>query len=238
MTDYLDRAGLSQYLSDLGFYTVAYGCTTCIGNSGPLDEKVIAAIEEGDLVAAGVLSGNRNFEGRIHSHVRANYLASPPLVVAHALAGTVDFDMYKDPLGQDQDGNDVFLRDIWPSLEDIKNAVANSITPEMFATQYGNVYDGNETWNAIQSGDDAIYGWSDESTYVQEPPFFVGLNIDPDSIADIKGARVLVKVGDSITTDHISPAGPIAKDSPAADYSAVTWRRAQGLQHLWHAAWQ
>jgi aconitate hydratase len=218
VTEYMDEAGLTDALNDLGFFTVGYGCTTCIGNSGPLPEEVVSAIQSGDLVAAGVLSGNRNFEGRINPHIRANYLASPPLVVAYALAGTVDFDMYKDPLGQDQDGNDIFMKDIWPTQEQIRETVARAIKPQMFAEQYGNVFDGNETWNAIEGVDGDIYRWDDASTYVQEPPFFVDLSLDLAPIEDITGARVLVKVGDSITTDHISPAGPISPNSPAGEY--------------------
>jgi aconitate hydratase len=218
VTEYLDEAGLTDYLNQLGFYTVGYGCTTCIGNSGPLPEEVVSAIQSGDLVAAGVLSGNRNFEGRINPHIRANYLASPPLVVAYALAGTVDFDMYNDPLGQDKDGNDVFMKDIWPTQAQIRETVARAIKPEMFAEQYGNVFDGNETWNAIEGVDGDIYRWDDASTYVQEPPFFVDLSLDLAPIEDITGARVLVKVGDSITTDHISPAGPISPNSPAGEF--------------------
>jgi len=218
VTEYLNKSGLNQYLADLGFNTVGYGCTTCIGNSGPLEEPVVQAINEGDLIAAGVLSGNRNFEGRISPHVRANYLASPPLVVAYALAGTVDKDIYTGSLGDDKDGNPVYLKDIWPTKNQIEETIKTSITPQMFSEQYGNVFDGNETWNAITGASGDIYGWEDESTYIQEPPFFVGMSPEPDSITDITGARVLVKVGDSITTDHISPAGAIALNSPAGQF--------------------
>ncbi len=218
VTDYLDHAGLSPYLEQLGFHTVGYGCTTCIGNSGPLPEPVVEAIQEGDLVVASVLSGNRNFEGRIHPYTKANYLASPPLVVAYALAGTVHIDLSQDPLGEDGDGRPVYLKEIWPSQKEISDTVAQSLKPEMFEKEYGNVFDGNETWNAIsgQSGD--LFGWNEDSTYVQEPPFFVGLSPDPAPPEEITGARVLVRVGDSVTTDHISPAGSIAVDSPAGQY--------------------
>ena len=219
VTRYLDAAGLSPYLEQLGFNTVGYGCTTCIGNSGPLQEEVVQAIEDGDLVAAAVLSGNRNFEGRISPHVRANYLASPPLVVAHALAGTVDIDLTTDPLGHDTGGRPVFLRDIWPSQAEIREAVGAALTPEMFAEQYANVFTGNETWNAIPVPEAAsLYGWEPDSTYIQEPPFWAGLTGDVPDIEDIRGARVLALLGDSVTTDHISPAGSIASDSPAGRY--------------------
>ena len=218
VTDYLDEAGLSEHLDTLGFHTVGYGCTTCIGNSGPLPEPVVEAINEGELVAASVLSGNRNFEGRVNPHVKANYLASPPLVVAYALAGRVDTDLVKEPLGQDSDGNDVFLKDIWPSQKEISDTVAASLKPEMFANRYGNVFAGNEMWNAISGQDADLYGWNTDSTYVQEPPFFQNLSADVASITDIEGARVLAVLGDSVTTDHISPAGSIAVDSPAGAY--------------------
>ena len=218
VSDYLDQAGLTPYLEQLGFYTVGYGCTTCIGNSGPLPDPVVAAIHEGDLVAASVLSGNRNFEGRVHPHVKANYLASPPLVVAYALAGRVDLDLTAEPIGLDGDGNAVFLHDVWPSQDEIGDTIARALRPDMFEARYGNVFEGNEMWNAVggQAGD--LYGWQGESTYVQEPPFFVDLSPELDAIADIKGARVLAQLGDSVTTDHISPAGSIAVDSPAGSY--------------------
>jgi aconitate hydratase len=213
---YLDAAGLTPYLDRLGFNVVGYGCTTCIGNSGPLPETVARAIEEGDLVAAAVLSGNRNFEGRISPHVRANYLASPPLVVAYALAGTVDTDFYTEPLGRDADGRPVYLREVWPSQLEIQEAVASALDPQMFREQYGDVFAGNEAWQAIPSPEAAeIYGWDGESTYIQEPPFFVGLQAEVTPGEDIQGARVLALLGDSVTTDHISPAGAIASDSPA-----------------------
>ncbi len=218
VSDYLDQAGLTPYLEQLGFHTVGYGCTTCIGNSGPLPDPVVAAIHEGDLVAASVLSGNRNFEGRVHPHVKANYLASPPLVVAYALAGRVDLDLTAEPIGVDEEGNAVFLRDVWPSQDEIGDTIARAVRPDMFEARYGNVFEGNEMWNAVggQAGD--LYGWQAESTYVQEPPFFVDLSPELDAIADITGARVLARLGDSVTTDHISPAGSIAVDSPAGSY--------------------
>ena len=218
VTEYLDKSGLTPYLEQVGFYTVGYGCTTCIGNSGPLPDQVVSAINEGDLIAAGVLSGNRNFAGRINPHVRANYLASPPLVVAYALAGTVDIDLNEEPIGYSDDGEAVFLKDIWPSQQEILDAVQNNVTAEMFREQYGNVYDGNEMWNAIPSTDEAVYTWDESSTYVQHPPFFVDMPVDPQPIQPIAGARVLVKVGDTVTTDHISPAGSIAINSPAGEY--------------------
>ncbi|MCE2433182.1 MAG: aconitate hydratase AcnA [Candidatus Latescibacteria bacterium] len=218
VSDYLDQAGLTPYLEQLGFHTVGYGCTTCIGNSGPLPDPVVAAIHEGDLVAASVLSGNRNFEGRVHPHVKANYLASPPLVVAYALAGRVDLDLTAEPLGLDGDGNAVFLRDLWPSQDEIGDTVAQALKPDMFEARYGNVFEGNEMWNAVGGQEGDLYGWQAESTYVQEPPFFVDLSPELDAITDITGARVLARLGDSVTTDHISPAGSIAVDSPAGQY--------------------
>ncbi|MFW5696293.1 MAG: aconitate hydratase AcnA, partial [Phototrophicaceae bacterium] len=218
VTEYLNKAGLTPYLEQLGFHTVGYGCTTCIGNSGPLPDAVREAIHTGDLVAAGVLSGNRNFAGRISPDVRANYLASPPLVVAYALAGTVNIDLHNEPLGTGKDGQPVYLKDIWPSQREILDVVQTSLSPDMFGEQYGNVYDGNETWNAIPSADDAIYPWDDESTYIQEPPFFLDMSGAPEPIEPVTGARVLVLGGDSITTDHISPAGSIKSDSPAGKF--------------------
>ena len=218
VTDYLDQAGLTHYLEQLGFHTVGYGCTTCIGNSGPLPEPVVNAINEGDLVAASVLSGNRNFEGRVHQQVRANYLASPPLVVAYALAGRVDLDLTTEPLGNDTDGNAVFLKDIWPSQDEIADTIAQALKPEMFEARYGNVFQGNEMWNAVAGQEGDLYGWNADSTYVQEPPFFVNLSPELNTVSDIMGARVLAKLGDSVTTDHISPAGSIAVDSPAGQY--------------------
>ncbi len=218
VSDYLDQAGLTPYLEQLGFHTVGYGCTTCIGNSGPLPDPVVAAIHEGDLVAASVLSGNRNFEGRVHPHVKANYLASPPLVVAYALAGRVDLDLTAEPIGLDGDGNAVFLRDVWPSQDEIGDTIARAVRPDMFEARYGNVFEGNEMWNAVGGQEGDLYGWQGESTYVQEPPFFVDLSPELDAITDITGARVLARLGDSVTTDHISPAGSIAVDSPAGQF--------------------
>ncbi|MBI5928504.1 MAG: aconitate hydratase AcnA [Chloroflexi bacterium] len=218
VTEYLRGSGLLTYLEQLGFYVVGYGCTTCIGNTGPLPQTVVNAINEADLVAAAVLSGNRNFEGRIHPNVRANFLASPPLVVAYALAGTVDIDLETEPLGFDQAGEPVFLRDIWPSQEEIQETVRASIRPEMYHMHYGQVFGGNDTWNAIEGFDGEMFPWDDTSTYIQEPPFFYDLKPDLEPLSNIEGARVLALFGDSITTDHISPAGDIAKDSPAGRY--------------------
>jgi len=218
VTDYLNRAGLTPYLEQLGFHTVGYGCTTCIGNSGPLPEPVVEAITLGELVAAGVLSGNRNFEGRIHPYVKANYLASPPLVVAYALAGRVDLDLTREPLGTGQDGQPVYLKDIWPTQAEIAAEMERALDPETFKKEYEGIEASNERWNAIPVSGGALYPWDPESTYIQEPPFFVDLTPEAPPIRPIRGARVLVKVGDSITTDHISPAGAIAKDSPAGQY--------------------
>jgi aconitate hydratase len=218
VTEYLDKAGLTPYLQALGFYTVGYGCTTCIGNSGPLPEKISSAIKESNLVASAVLSGNRNFEGRINPSVKANYLASPPLVVAYALAGTVDIDLMNEPIGHDRDGELVYLKDIWPSQDEIMEMVQNTITPDLFKNQYGNVYTGNLMWNEIPVSGGAVYSWSKKSTYVQEPPFFVDLSPEAKPIQPVSGARVLGLFGDSITTDHISPAGDIPLDSPAGRY--------------------
>ncbi|MBL8155516.1 MAG: aconitate hydratase AcnA, partial [Anaerolineae bacterium] len=218
VTEYLDRAGLTPYLQALGFYTVGYGCTTCIGNSGPLPEKIANAIKESNLVASAVLSGNRNFEGRINPFVKANYLASPPLVVAYALAGTVDIDLMNDPIGHDRDGDPVYLKDIWPSQDEIKAIIQETVTAELFKTQYGNVYTGNPTWNAIPASGGDVYGWDASSTYIQEPPFFVELSPESQPIQPMKGARALGMFGDSITNDHISPDGDIAANSPAGRY--------------------
>ncbi|GAB4508814.1 MAG: aconitate hydratase AcnA [Anaerolineae bacterium] len=218
VTEYLDKAGLTPYLEQLGFHTVGYGCTTCIGNSGPLPDPVVETIQTGDLVAAGVLSGNRNFAGRINPHVRANYLASPPLVVAYAVAGTIDIDFETEPIGYDQANSPVYLRDVWPTQQEILDVIQTSLSPEMFKEQYGNVYNGNEMWNAIPSTDEAVYLWNTESTYIQEPPYFIDLPTEPEAIQPIEKARVLVKAGDSVTTDHISPAGSIAASSPAGKY--------------------
>jgi aconitate hydratase len=218
VTEYLNKAGLTPYLEELGFFTVGYGCTTCIGNTGPLPEEVSSAIKQGDLVAAAVLSGNRNFSGRISPDVKANYLASPPLVVAYALAGTVDIDLLNEPIGYDKRDNPVFLKEIWPSQQEILEAVQNSLSADMFKEQYGNVYTGNAKWNAIPSAAGDVYQWTETSTYIQEPPFFLNMSLDERHIESIQNARVLGLFGDSITTDHISPAGSIAADSPAGKY--------------------
>ncbi|HXE74696.1 MAG TPA: aconitate hydratase AcnA [Candidatus Xenobia bacterium] len=218
VTEYLRESGLLDSLAALRFHLVGYGCTTCIGNSGPLVSEVAQAIMEHQLVAAAVLSGNRNFEGRIHPHVRANYLASPPLVVAYALAGTVDIDLTSEPLGKDKQGAPVYLRDIWPSQEEVAQAMTRSIRPEMFQKSYANVWDGNETWNAIPVKGGALYEWNPESTYIQEPPFFSDMKREPAPVREIRGARVLALLGDSVTTDHISPAGDIPVESPAGRY--------------------
>ena len=218
VTDYLDEAGLTSSLEQLGFHVVGYGCTTCIGNSGPLPDPIATAVEEGDLVVAGVLSGNRNFEGRINPLVKANYLASPMLVVAYALAGSMEVDLTSEPLGEGRAGQPVYLKDIWPSAEEIADVVGSSLGPEMFRREYEGIESSNETWNAIPATGSDVYEWSDESTYIQEPPFFVDMSREPEPIGSIDDARVLVMVGDSVTTDHISPAGAIPKDSPAADY--------------------
>ena len=219
VTDYLDKAGVTDSLRQLGFHTVGYGCTTCIGNSGPLPEPVSNAIQSGDLVASAVLSGNRNFEGRVNPHTKANYLASPPLVVAYAIAGTTDVDLATEPIGQDQDGKDVFLKEIWPTAEEIRETIASSVKPEMFVKQYGTAVTDNELWNAIDVAGGAIYPWSESSTYIQHPPFLDSVTgQDLPDIAPIKSARVLALLSDSVTTDHISPAGAIASDGPAGKY--------------------
>jgi len=218
VTDYLQKAGVLDDLETLGFYVVGYGCTTCIGNSGPLPAEVSAGIAEGDLVVASVLSGNRNFEGRIHPEVKMNYLASPPLVVAYALAGTVEIDLTSEPLGHDPQGQPVYLRDIWPTNKDIGDVIARTIGPEMFRRQYADVFKGDARWNTIESPDGALYQWSEHSTYIKNPPYFEGMGLDVREITDIHGARVLGIFGDSITTDHISPAGSIKPDSPAGRY--------------------
>jgi aconitate hydratase len=218
VTSYLEKAGLDKSLEALGFYLVGYGCTTCIGNSGPLPDPVIAAIQEGNLVAAAVLSGNRNFEGRINPHTQANYLASPPLVVAFALAGRVDIDLTTEPLGADADGKPVFLKDIWPTNDEIREVVAATTDPEDYRRIYTDVRSSNAEWNAIEVVDSPVYNWTDSSTYIQEPPFFVDFKETPEPPKDIVGARVLAVLGDSTTTDHISPAGSIKKDSPAGRF--------------------
>ncbi|MFM7034917.1 MAG: aconitate hydratase AcnA [Planctomycetia bacterium] len=218
VTDYLARSGLDKDLDALGFETVGYGCTTCIGNSGPLPEPVAKAVTEGDLVAAAVLSGNRNFEGRVNPHVKANWLASPPLVVAYALAGTTDIDLDREPIGKGRDGSDVFLRDIWPTAEEVRRTVNASVAPEQFQARYGNVWESNARWNAVPTSSGELYDWDETSTYIQEPPFLAEVTRDPQPPQSIRGGRVLLALGDSVTTDHISPAGSIAKASPAGQF--------------------
>ena len=218
VTGYLRNSGLMPYLEKLGFNLVGYGCTTCIGNSGPLAEEIEKAIAENDLLVTSVLSGNRNFEGRIHPLVKGNYLASPPLVVAYALAGTVDIDLLNDPIGKDSNGNDVFFKDIWPSLDEINRVVKETVTPELFRKEYERVFDDNERWNAIETTDEPLYQWDEDSTYIQNPPFFEGLSEEPGKVEPLKGLRIVGKFGDSVTTDHISPAGAIGKDTPAGKY--------------------
>ena len=218
VTDYLNKADLSKELDAMGFNLVGYGCTTCIGNSGPLAEEISEAIHKNDLVACSVLSGNRNFEGRISPDVRANYLASPPLVVAYAIAGSLYVDVAKDSLGQDADGNDVYLADIWPSSEEISQIMRDTIDEEMFRSRYGDVFKGDVAWQKIDAGKGDTYGWESSSTYVQNPPYFEGMSMEPEAVNDIESARVLSLFKDSITTDHISPAGGIKGDSPAGDY--------------------
>ncbi len=218
VTEYLNEAGLMPYLEALGFHLVGYGCTTCIGNSGPLPQAISEAVHEHELVVCSVLSGNRNFEGRINPDTRANYLASPPLVVAYALAGRMDIDLYNEPLGQDPEGRDVFLRDIWPSQNEIRDTVRSAVKTEMFAEQYADVFGGDDRWKALEVPEGDRFAWQPESTYVREPPFFVGMSPGVEEPQDIHDARVLAVLGDSVTTDHISPAGSIPKDSPAAHY--------------------
>ncbi|MDZ4756071.1 MAG: aconitate hydratase AcnA [Phycisphaerae bacterium] len=218
VTDYLDRANLTAPLEALGFYLVGYGCTTCIGNSGPLPDHIAAAIQQGDLVVASVLSGNRDFEARVHQDVKANYLASPPLCVAYAIAGTVDIDLINDPIGTSAEGKPVYLRDIWPSEKEVQEVVAKCVTREQFEKQYANVFDGSDEWKAIKVEGGEMYAWDTKSTYIQEPPFFVEMKREVTPITSIRGARCLAKLGDSVTTDHISPAGSITKDSPAGAY--------------------
>jgi aconitate hydratase len=218
VTEYLDRSGLTDPLEQLGFNLVGYGCTTCIGNSGPLPEEISKAIDEHDLAAVSVLSGNRNFEGRINPDVKMNYLASPPLVVAYALAGTMDIDLVNDPIGQDERGQDVFLRDIWPSTREIAQTVEEAVQSDMFRKSYGEVFEGDERWKGLQIPTGDRYAWSDESTYVRNPPYFTGMDPEPSPVQDVAGAKVLAKLGDSVTTDHISPAGSIKKDGPAGRY--------------------
>jgi aconitate hydratase len=218
VTEYYNKAGLTEDLEALGFYTVGYGCTTCIGNSGPLIEEVSAAINEHDLAVTAVLSGNRNFEGRINPDVKMNYLASPPLVIAYALAGSMNFDFEIDALGKDQDGSDVFLRDIWPDAAEVQKTIDSSISTEMFTREYGAVFDGDERWRSLPTPIGATFDWDDASTYVRKPPYFDGMTLETSPVTDIADARVLAKLGDSVTTDHISPAGSIKLDTPAGKY--------------------
>jgi aconitate hydratase len=218
VSDYYEKAGLWPYLEKLGFYLVGYGCTTCIGNSGPLPEEISKAVNDNDLSVAAVLSGNRNFEGRINPDVKMNYLASPPLVVAYALAGTMDFDFESQPLGKDTDGDDVYLRDIWPSQKDVSDTIAAAINQEMFVTNYADVFKGDERWRNLPTPSGNTFEWDADSTYVRKPPYFEGMPADPEPVSDISGARVLALLGDSVTTDHISPAGSIKPGTPAAQY--------------------
>jgi aconitate hydratase len=225
VTDYLRKAGLLADLEGIGFYVVGYGCTTCIGNSGPLRPEISEAVRAGDIVGVSVLSGNRNFEGRVHPEIRMNYLASPPLVVAYSLAGTMDIDLQSEPLGTGADGKPVFLRDVWPTPQEIQRAIADSVDSDMFRKGYSSVFQGDEHWNGIKVPQGQIYRWEPASTYVRNPPYFDGMSMTPAAVADIRGARVLALLGDSVTTDHISPAGNISKTSPAAKYLV-----AQGVQ--------
>jgi aconitate hydratase len=218
VTEYLDRAGLTEPLEELGFNLVGYGCTTCIGNSGPLPDEISAAVGEHDLAVCSVLSGNRNFEGRINPDVKMNYLASPPLVVAYAIAGTMDIDLVDDPLGVDAEGHEVYLKDIWPSTKEIAQTVEEAVQSDMFRKSYGEVFDGDERWNGLEVPTGDRFAWDEESTYVRQPPYFEGLPPEPTPVEDVEGARVLAKLGDSVTTDHISPAGSIKEDGPAGAY--------------------
>ncbi|WP_416446784.1 aconitate hydratase AcnA [Leucobacter sp. HNU] len=218
VTDYYEKSGLTSHLEDLGFYLVGYGCVTCIGNSGPLNEEVSAAVNENDLAVTAVLSGNRNFEGRINPDIKMNYLASPPLVIAYALAGSMDFDFENEPLGQDADGNDVYLREIWPDPVEVQKIADSSIDSGMFTEKYASVFDGDQRWTSLPTPDGDVFEWDAKSTYVRKPPYFDGMPATPAPVSDISGARVLAKLGDSVTTDHISPAGNIKADTPAGKY--------------------
>jgi len=218
VTEYYNKAGLIEDLEALNFYIVGYGCTTCIGNSGPLDSEISNSIQDNDLSVTAVLSGNRNFEGRISPDVKMNYLASPPLVIAYALAGTMDFDFENQPLGKDSDGVDVYLADLWPSPEEVESVIADSISTDMFDNEYGRIFDGDERWQQLDTPEGKVFEWDDESTYVRKPTFFDGMGLKPEAVQDIKGARVLAKLGDSVTTDHISPAGSFKADTPAGKY--------------------
>jgi aconitate hydratase len=218
VSDYLNKAGLQKYLDALGFNLVGYGCTTCIGNSGPLSPQIDDAISKNDVVAAAVLSGNRNFEARIHQNIKANFLMSPPLVVAFALAGRVDIDLSREPIGKGKDGKDVYLKDIWPTVQEIRNEMQNALQPEVFQKLYRDFAKQNPKWNEIPSSTGNVYEWDAKSTYIQEPPFFGNFSMQPGKIGEIKGARPLAIFGDSVTTDHISPAGSIKKSLPAGKY--------------------
>ncbi len=218
VTDYYDKAGLTHELEELGFYTVGYGCTICIGNSGPLIDEVSAAINDNDLAVTAVLSGNRNFEGRISPDVKMNYLASPPLVVAYALAGSMDFDFEAESLGTGSDGSPVYLKDIWPDAAEVQATIDSSISTEMFTKEYGAVFDGDDRWRSLPTPDSEVFEWDAKSTYVRKPPYFDGMTLETTPVTDIVGARVLAKLGDSVTTDHISPAGSIKVDTPAGKY--------------------
>src|SRR5208283_3094260 len=216
--DYLEKAGLMPYLEKLKFHIVGYGCTTCIGNSGPLPVEVSKEIDEKNLVVASVLSGNRNFEGRINSEVRANYLMSPPLVVAFALAGRIDTDLRKDAIGKGKDGKPVYLADLWPTQREVEEAIQQSVTSEMFAKSYAEVFHGDKRWRSLVVPKGQTYAWEKDSTYIRRAPYFEGMKLEPSAVQEINGARVLAVLGDSVTTDHISPAGSIKKDSPAGKY--------------------
>jgi len=218
VTDYYEKSGLKTELEDLGFYLVGYGCVTCIGNSGPLNEEISQAIHDNDLAVTAVLSGNRNFEGRINPDIKMNYLASPPLVIAYALAGSMDFDFENESLGTDSEGNDVYLRDIWPDPTEVQQIVDSSIDSDMFKSKYAGVFDGDERWTSLNTPDGDIFEWDENSTYVRKPPYFDGMTLETTPVSDISGARVLAKLGDSVTTDHISPAGNIKADTPAGRY--------------------
>ncbi|MBA2697012.1 MAG: aconitate hydratase AcnA, partial [Actinobacteria bacterium] len=220
VTGYFEAAGMWPYLEKLGYHLVGYGCTTCIGNSGPLVEEISAAINDNDLAVTSVLSGNRNFEGRINPDVQMNYLASPPLVIAYGLAGTMDFDFETEPLGVDTEGSEVFLSDIWPDADEVERTIAGSISRQMFTDDYSDVFAGDERWKGLPTPEGGTFDWAQDSTYVRKPPYFDGMGAEPEAVTDIEGARVLALLGDSVTTDHISPAGSIKADSPAGRYLA------------------
>jgi aconitate hydratase len=218
VTEYYEKAGLWPYLEKLGYHLVGYGCTTCIGNSGPLSEEISAVVNDNDLTVVSVLSGNRNFEGRINPDVKMNYLASPPLVIAYALAGTMDFDFAQQPLGEGADGEPVFLQDIWPSAAEVQSVIDGAINEDMFTKGYSDVFAGDERWRSLPTPEGSTFAWDPESTYVRKPPYFEGMQMEPSPVTDIEGARVLALLGDSVTTDHISPAGSIKADTPAGQY--------------------